>query len=149
MAFAKPYTQRELDYIRDNWESTTPAEMAAHLGRSARGVYKKIRDMHLRETVARAQDEPMHEKPKKAATMRRKEPKQTDVCIGDAMTDHDRMAALRDLIWANLQVATPAEVARLAPEYRRTIEEMSDGGGDEQGGEDGDAGASLADVISF
>lgn len=144
LSFSKTYTQRELDYIRANWETKTAGEIASELGRSERGVYKKIRDMHLRDDSAK----PMQSTTKKAKVVQQKSPVATVHCIGAATTDHQRLAGLRDLIWDSMQGAAPADVARLAPEYRKTIQEMIalDGGGKQARAADG-GGGGLAEVL--
>ena len=144
LSFSKIYTQRELDYIRDNWGRKTVGEMASELGRSERGVYKKIRDMHLRDGLA----PPMQSKSKSAAPMQSKRPTAAVRCIGAPETDHQRLAGLRDLIWDSMRGASPADVARLAPEYRKTIQEMIalDGGGKQARADDG-GGGGLAEVL--
>lgn len=148
MTFAKRYTQRELDYIRANWETKTTEEMASHLGRSRSGVYKKILDMHLRDDSADEPKAPMDERPKVGSLMHIVDARQGRDSIETAMTDHQRLAGLRDLIWDSMQGAAPADVARLAPEYRKTIQEMIalDGGGKQARAADG-GGGGLAEVL--
>lgn len=115
MAFSKPYTQRELDYIRDNWPARTCEQIAADLGRSERGVYKKVNDMRLR-------DRPAADRGQKPA-----------VALA-AASEGGTLEDLRDLLWTMLQSAEPRDAARLAREYRETLgeiekQEASDGGG--------------------
>lgn len=144
MSFTRAYTQRELEYIRANWQSKPAREIASELGRSERGIYKKIRDMHLRDGSA----PPMQSKAKNAAAIQPKRPTAAVRCIGAPETDHQRLAGLRDLIWDSMQGASPADVARLAPEYRKTIQEMIalDGGGKQARADDG-GGGGLAEVL--
>lgn len=145
LAFTRAYTQRELDYIRANWQSKSCAEMASELGRSERGIYKKIRDMHLRDASPPKGSAPMQKAPLEHAPIH----EQTSQGAPRSRSDAEWLAELRDLIWRNLQDAEPVDVARLAPEFRKTLAEMGrarevEGGTDEQGG-----GDSLADVISL
>lgn len=153
MAFARQYTQREMDYIRDNWRSKTVAEMAAELGRSERGVYKKIRDMHLREDAGTDAPAPMQRRAREGPAVQPTEARRAPECIGRSGGDRGRLEGLRDLIWASLEEASPADVARLAPEYRKTIEEierMGGGGGKQQDREAaGVAAGGLAEILSL
>lgn len=152
MSFTRAYTQRELDFIRANWQGKTAKEIASELGRSERGIYKKIRDMHLRDGDAGRHAPPMQSGPKSDIPMQSQGAQGVPPVHREAMNDHDRLAGLRDLIWAALLEAGPADVARLAPEYRRTIEEMErmDAGEGEQAREDAEgAGPGLAEIISL
>lgn len=152
MSFTRAYTQRELEFIRANWKKKSAREIASELGRSERGIYKKIRDMHLREQAPDGGSPPMQSDAKNGAPMQSQSAQEGSPVHREAMSDHDRLAGLRDLIWAALLEAGPADVARLAPEYRRTIEEMErmDAGDGEQAREDAEgAGHGLADIISL
>ncbi len=152
MAFARPYTLREMDYIRENWQTKTVREMADELGRSERGVYKKIRDMHLRDGAAAQPRAPMQREPKKAPAVQGKPARGAPGCIARHGGDRGRLEGLRDLIWASLEEASPADVARLAPEYRKTIEEIERMGGDDgkQAREaPGGAADGLAEILSL
>lgn len=151
MTFAKQYTQREMDFIREHWRTMTAAQMASELGRSERGVYKKIADMHLRDEAGDAAAGPMHESREGAPSKRARAPERTLCCIGPAKSDHDRLAGLRDLIWDAMQGASPADVARLSPEFRKTIEEMRrlDADGAERAGQAEGPGDLLAEVLQF
>lgn len=152
MAFARQYTQREIDYIAAHWKSKSAAEMAAELGRSERGVYKKIRDMHLRDDEPPKPPEPMHTTPRRGRSVQPKKGRTAGECIGGAMSDRERLAGLRDLIWAALEQATPADVSRLAPEYRKTISEMERMDAEEGRPDREDAagpGGQLAKVLSL
>lgn len=105
MAFSKPCTQRELDYIRENWRTKSTKEMAAELGRSERTVRKKINDMHLREEDA--------EQPTARRIL-------VPPPVGAASEAHS-LEELRDVIWRSLMEAEPRDVPRLAKEYRDTL----------------------------
>lgn len=147
MAFTRAYTQRELDTIRAKWKTSSAKELADELGRSERGIYKKIKDMHLREDDAAEGQSPMQESPENGEAM---QPKAADFgaeCIGRKVTDMDRLAGLRDLIWKALLGAEPSDIAKLAPEYRKTIEEMIQIDGGRTGGTEDGGGGSLAEVI--
>lgn len=129
MAFSKPATQRELDYIREKWKTDSPSDIAAHLGRTERFVYKKINDMHLRDERDSLSMHGEHEKP----SGKRPEPKaeveaESSKC-GRPKSSRERLCALRDLIWDNLQQAQPRDVPKLSEEYRTVMEklEKSDG----------------------
>lgn len=129
MAFSKPATQRELDYIRERWKTESPADIAGHLGRTERFVYKKINDMHLREDRGSPPMHGGHEKP----SSKRSEPKAVSDAEsskrGRPKSSRERLCALRDLIWDNLQQAQPRDVPKLSEEYRTVMEklEKSDG----------------------
>lgn len=150
MSFTRAYTQRELEYIRANWQSKPAREIASELGRSERGIYKKIRDMHLREQAPAGAPPPMQSGPGDGAPMRSQGPAGTPAPHRVPASDRERLAGLRDLIWAALEGASPADVARLAPEYRKTICEMErmDAEEGEPDREDPTgAGGDLAEVI--
>ena len=142
MAFSKPFTQRERDYVRDRWPDESAEEIASDLRRSVRGVYKLINDMHLRESP----EPPMQEG---AGRRPRREP--GGGCAAPGGDDASRLAALRDLLWADLLQAGPKDAPRLSEEYRNVLAAIatqegrgSGDGGDRDGG-DGD----LSDILDF
>ena len=98
MAFSKPFTQRERDYVRDRWPDESAEEIASDLRRSVRGVYKLINDMHLRESP----EPPMQEG---AGRRPRRDP--GGGCAAPGGDDASRLTALRDLLWADLLQAGP------------------------------------------
>lgn len=148
MSFTRAYTQRELDFIRANWKKKSAREIASELGRSERGIYKKIRDMHLREQAPDGGSPPMQSDAKIGAPMQSQGHGDVATLHRAPTTDRERLAGLRDLIWASLAEAGPADVARLAPEYRKTLEEM--GRLDERdAGRGHGSDDALADIISL
>lgn len=150
MSFTRPYTQKELDFIRDNWERMTVQEIADKLGRSKSGIYKKISDMRLRGDRPGKAVPPMDAGPKKAPPMDKKVVRSGVESIGARKTDLERMKDLRDLIWRNLLDAEPSEVSKLAPEFRKTIEKIeSMEGGDGADASNDRADGGLADIIGL
>lgn len=150
MAFRRPYTQREMDFIRDNWKTSTTAEIAKELGRSPSGIYKKINDMRLRAPHRGGTSRPMESGVEKAPPMDSTDARSTVPFHRGPETTKERLCGLRDLIWRSLLDASPQDVARLAPEYRKTIEAIEAAG--EVGSHD-DAGCNgdgdLADILSL
>ena len=95
---------------------------------------------------------PMQREPKKAPAVQGKPARGAPGCIARHGGDRGRLEGLRDLIWASLEEASPADVARLAPEYRKTIEEIERMGGDDgkQAREaPGGAADGLAEILSL
>lgn len=149
MAFRRPYTQREMDYIRDHWQTSTAGEIARELGRSTSGIYKKINDMRLRQGPSRKAPPPMESGVEKAHPMEGGEGAGVAPFHRGPMSDAERLCGLRDLIWRSMLDASPQDVARLAPEYRKTIADIGRAwrDGADGGEKDGDGG--LADVLSL
>ncbi|WP_277071000.1 hypothetical protein [Slackia exigua] len=129
MAFSKPATQRELDYIRERWKTDSPSDIADHLGRTDRFVYKKINDMHLREERDSSSMHGRHEKPPSKRPEPKAEVDAESSKRGRPKSSRERLCALRDLIWDSLQQAQPRDVPKLSEEYRTVMEklEKSDG----------------------
>lgn len=124
MAFSKPASQRELDFIRANWQTMKVADIAAELGRGERFVYKKINDMHLRDGSPPPERKPMQQKPENGR-----------VVHVQARARRGTIRDLADVVWAAVVDADPGQLPKLSEEYRRILEEMrkqeaeSDGGG--------------------
>lgn len=122
MTFAKPFTQRELEYVRANWKTKTVKEMASELHRSPSSVYKKINDMHLREAPPGGPD----------AAADSKGPRKLIPSEAGSLED------LRSLLWRSLQEAEPRDVPRLSKEYRDTVAAI-EGRGSGDGADDDEA----------
>jgi hypothetical protein len=148
MSFCRQYTQRELDYVRDNWGKVPVTKMAEHLGRSRSSVYKKAHDMRIGGEASPGTRPPMESGGENRPPMDSDGAVSGRLSIGAATTDLDRLAGLRDLIWRALLGAEPSDIARLAPEYRKTIQEMIalDGSGKQARADDG-GGGGLAEVL--
>lgn len=147
MSFSHQYTQKELDYIRDNWGRVPVAKMASKLGRSRSSVYKKAHDMRIGGKPSQDGASPMESRGEKCPSMDSVSAFPGRMSIGEDVSDHDRLAGLRDLIWNALLGAEPSDIAKLAPEYRKTIEEMIQLDGGRTGGTEDGGGGSLAEVI--
>jgi transposase len=111
MAFAKPYTQRERDFVRAHWQEMTRKELAEKLGRSERSVYKVIADMHLREESGSERSESGKKRP---------------TCTV-AASNPGTLEELRSLLWSALQEASPRDIPRLSQEYREVLNELKAG----------------------
>lgn len=147
MSFSRLYTQKELDYIRDNWGRVPVAKMASKLGRSRSSLYKKAHDMRIAGKPSDDAASPMESGGEKCPPMDTAPAFFGHMSIGADISDHERLAGLRDLIWNALIGAEPADIAKLAPEYRKTIEEMIQLDGGRDGGKEDGGGGSLAEVI--
>lgn len=110
MAFSRPATQREMDFIRESWRDLPAREIAARLGRTERFVYKKINDMRLREEPSPA---PVQRGPSEGAREAPSEP--------PAASDRERLCSLRALLWERLRDAPARDTARLSEEYREVL----------------------------
>lgn len=149
MSFGRNYTQRELDYIRDRWQADSCAEIAAHLGRSKSSVYKKINDMHLKDDARAKGPPPMESGGGNRPSMDAPGAESALGSIGPERSDLDRLRGLRDLIWQSMLGAEPAEVAKLAPEFRKTIDRIEQMEGTRGGDSDSDAGEGLSDILAL
>ena len=149
MAFAKQYTQRELDYIRDSYGTMSPAEMARELGRSERGVYKKIRDMRLGEAPSGAPSRPMQSGPKKGPPMQSKRGVTASAAGVQECGQDFHLRRLRELLWQTLQEARPSDVARLSSEYRETLAAIAALEGREGAGDAGAGADGVARILSL
>jgi hypothetical protein len=132
MAFSKPASQRELDFIRANWKTMKVADIASELGRGERFVYKKINDMHLRDGPAPAEAPPMQPKPERGRMVH-----------VPARPKRGSLSDLADVVWSAVLAAEPGQLPKLSEEYRRIMEEMK--GDDEKGASAGER--PIAEII--
>lgn len=128
VAFYKPYSIREMEYIRSNYPAKSATKIAEELGRSRRGVYKKIEEMHLKDAPQGTVQATVHKKPvpdnkrynpQKPRAKADQQKQKTRISTKDGGLD-----GLKSLIWSAMVTAEPQDLAKLAPEYRKTLEAL-------------------------
>ena len=114
MAWAQPYTEDEINYIRAQLGAMTPAEIAEKLGRSKRGINNKIKELGIEPKQQEAQSAPPQ---------------------GGGDQTLEDLLELRALIRAQMLEAGPQALAKLSGEYRAVLEAIDRRrpGGEEEG----------------
>lgn len=150
MSWSKPFTEVELAYIEKAWPKVGCAAIARKLGRSTRGVEKKVSQMGLRERRAQARAgaaaraEPSHADPPEDAPSPAPAP---DGGRQDEMQDELRdLRELKRILRRTLKDdIDPKSIPKLSAEYREVLKRIDEleGGGDGGGTVAGDGPGSL------
>ncbi len=108
MAWQKPFSEQEDEFIRRNWPAKTPTEIAAILGRSRPGVSARITKIGLRggpSTIrARVIDAP-------------RKPRDSGAVLAAASRkggEKEILEALRDVVIERINACNPRDTAALA-----------------------------------
>lgn len=132
MAWSKPFTQEEDEYIESVFPQMRTGAIAAKLGRSASGVRSRIAALGLRQEPAMMR-----------ARARAREEERAG---GTGEDPQDTLAALRELrgvLRCALMDAEPRNIPSISAEYRETLDAIER---IENGGENGEGGG-LAELI--
>lgn len=145
MSWSKPFDEDELTYIEASWPRLSAAEIARRLGRSPRGVNRKIRELGLREPRARASVPPGAGAQGGAGG---DAPGGADAREGadaaDAQDTLTRLRELREVLRAKLVGdIDPRAIKGVSEEYRAVLAQITE----LEGGDGGEEGATLAEVI--
>ena len=128
MAWGKPFSVDELTFIEESFPQLSSATIAERLGRSERGVNRKIAELGLRDSHARASVPPQE---------------------ASGAEQHGRLADLVELrgVLRNALLADidPRALPKIAAEYRATIDEIARIEGD---GEDGADGCDIGELLN-
>ena len=132
MAWSKPFSAEETEFIRESFPQLSPATIAQRLGRSTRGVEKKVAELGLRESRARASFAPDPPPDRGAGAGQRGR-------LADLV---ELRGVLRNALLADID---PRALPKIAAEYRATIDEIARIEGD---GEDGVDGCDIGELLS-
>lgn len=126
-----PFMPHEREFVRSAYPQLGPSEIARKLGRSKSGVCGLIRRMRETGEIAPAESagRSAPSLPKDRGEGLREE--------GGRQDTLGRLRRLRDLLGSMLADASPGHAARLAAEYRATVDEIARIEG-EAGGSDGE-----------
>lgn len=135
MAWAKPFTAEEKEYIETVFPQMGATEIAKKLGRSRAGVNNQIKALGLR-----ARRTPCAPAPTGAPA--REE--------GDGQDTLSLLRSLREVQWRALMDAEPRNLPSISAEYRATLAEIARlEGEDETGKEGGDPLDALIGIIGL
>ena len=127
-----PWTERERRFVRDAYPGLSPAAIARKLHRSRSGVYALIERM--KETGEISDEKSVHA----SAETDPAAPPSDDDGRQDTL---GRLRWVRGLLQRQLCDAEPSQAARLAKEYRDTVEAIEKLESAEGGCDDGDLGS--------
>ena len=120
-----PWTEKERRFVRDAYPALSPAAIAKKLHRSRSGVYALIERM--KESGEIVEEESVHASAETAPAAPPPDAEGRQDTLG-------RLRWVRGLLERQLYDAEPSQAARLAKEYRDTVEsieklESAEGGG--------------------
>lgn len=135
MAWSKPFTEEEDEYIRTVFPQMRTGAIAQKLGRSPSGVRARIAALGLREEAAILRT--------RACAHEGEPAKQAQDGTQDTLS---MLRELRGVLRCALMDAEPRNIPSISAEYRETLEaiEKIENGG--EGGEGGEGGG-LAELI--
>ncbi len=137
MAWSKPFNANELAFIEASFPRLGAAEIARKLGRSPRGVNRKINQLGLRDSRARASDPPA--RPAKGGGGTRAAP-----CGQDTLS---RLRELREVLRGKLvDDIDPRAIKGVSEEYRAVLAQIRELEERDGKKEDGGAGQ-LASIV--
>lgn len=132
MAWSKPFTKEEDEYIKSVFPQMRTGAIATKLGRSVSGVRNRIATLGLREEAAMSHA--------------RARAREEEHASGPGDDHQDTLAALRELrgvLRRALMDAEPRNIPSISAEYRETLDAIEH---IENGGEGGEGGG-LAELI--
>lgn len=128
MAWSKPFTEEEDEYIRTVFPQMRTGAIAMKLGRSPSGVRNRIAALGLRS---------------EAATMRAREMVAEEDRRGGAQDTLSMLRELRGVLRQALMDAEPRNIPSISAEYRETLDAIERIENGVEGGE----GGGLAELI--
>ena len=127
-----PFTAEDRAFVRDAYPTLGPAAIAKKLGRSRSGIYGLIEEMRGAGELPSEEDGKVSVR----ASMQEAEYGHPFEAAGEPQDTLSRLKWVRDLLERQLRDSEPTSAARLAKEYRDTVEaiarmEAEDGGDDD------------------
>lgn len=134
---SRKFSDRERAFVINAYPALGPAEIARKLGRSKSGVCSLIAQLKRAGEISAAE----------SADRRSQEPPPAELDEGEGQDTIGRLRRLRALLERQMYDAGPAQVARIAAEYRAVVDEIDKRENRGDGGDD-DVLGRLADALA-